>query len=71
MKDLKDMTIAELELELEHIETRIKELNRKKRAILFKQYPREVREIMKKLGWAPEDEGKVIRRTGGSLEIKR
>lgn len=64
MKDIKDMTIEELERELRLIDERQAEL----KALRFKMYPKEVRAIMKKLGWAPEDTGKVIRRTTGSFK---
>lgn len=65
MKDIKDMTLAELEREQIRIEARQVELNRQMRAIRFKKYPKEVRAIMKKLGWAPEDMNTVIHRDAG------
>lgn len=71
MKDIKDMTLAELEREQIRIEARQVELNRQIRAIQFKKYPKEIRAIMKKLGWAPEDADKVIRRTTGNFKAGR
>lgn len=65
MKDIKDMTLAELEREQIRIEARQVELNRQMRAIRFKKYPKEVRAIMRRLGWAPEDMNKVIHRDAG------
>lgn len=69
MKDIKDMTLEELEIEQRRIEARQDELNRQMRAIRFKKYPKEVRAIMKRIGWAPEDTDKVIRRTTGSFKV--
>ena len=71
MKKLEDMTLEELERERRRIEARQAELRLKIKEIRFNQYPKEVRAIMKRLGWAPEDADKVIRRTCGSFTIKK
>ena len=71
MKDIKEMTIEELESELISIRTRQGELKRKLRQHRFNKYPVEIRKIMKSIGWAPEDSEEVTRRIGGSFEIKK
>lgn len=69
MKDIKDMTLAELEREQIRIEARQVELNRQMRAIRFKKYPPAAQKIMRSLGWAPGQEDVVIRRTTGSFKV--
>lgn len=69
MKDIKDMTMAELEAELEKIDERQAELNLQMRTLQFQRYPAKVRAIMRRIGWAPEDT--IIHRTTGSFTVKR
>ena len=68
MKDIKDMTLEELEREQRAIEVRQAELNLQMRALQFQKYPAKVRAIMKRIGWGPEDA--IIHRTTGSFTIK-
>ena len=71
MKNVKDMTLEELEREQIRLEARRAELNLQMRVERFKKYPKELRAILRKLGCAPDDPDVIIHRTTGSFEIKK
>ena len=65
------MTYAEIKRKINkrRAELRAKELERRKKE--FNKMPLELRKAFEAVGWSPYQDGEVIRRTCGALEVKR
>ena len=64
-------TIAEMKAEEKQLEERKKELKKRIRKAQFDALPLEVRTVLKRFGCDPADEGIVVRRTVGTLTVKK
>lgn len=66
-----DKGIAEVreKLNKRRAELRAKDLERRKKE--FNKMPLELRKAFEAVGWSPYQDGEVIRRTCGALEVKR